>query len=45
MKGIAAGNYLIRVEMYEPWASEEKLNFSEKEIGVHYTPIRLGNQD
>ncbi len=38
MKGIAEGNYLIRVEMYEPWPAEEKLCFATKEIAVQYTP-------
>jgi hypothetical protein len=38
MKGIVAGEYLIRVEMYEPWDSGEKLNFASKEIEVHYVP-------
>jgi hypothetical protein len=38
MKGIAEGNYLIRVEMYEPWDSGEKLNFTAKEIEVQYVP-------
>ena len=38
MKGIAAGEYLIRVEMYEPWSSGEKLNFTSKEVTVHYVP-------
>jgi hypothetical protein len=38
MKGIGAGNYLIRVEMYEPWSSNEKLNFSIKEIVVQHVP-------
>ena len=38
MKGIAAGEYLVRVEMYEPWSSGEKLNFTSKEITVHYVP-------
>ncbi len=38
MKGIGAGKYLIRVEMYEPWYSGEKLNFSSKEITVEYIP-------
>ena len=38
MKGIAEGNYLIRVEMYEPWSSGEKLNFTSKEIAVQYVP-------
>jgi hypothetical protein len=38
MKGVAAGEYLIRVEMYEPWSSGEKLNFASKEITVQYVP-------
>jgi hypothetical protein len=38
MKGIAAGNYLIRVEMYELWSPNERLNFTSKEIEVQYTP-------
>ena len=42
MKGIAAGEYLIRVEMYEPWSSEEKLSFTSKEIVVNYIPANKG---
>jgi hypothetical protein len=38
MKGIVAGDYPIRVEMYEPWSSGEKLNFTFKEITVQYVP-------
>ncbi len=38
MRGIAAGNYEIRVEMYELWDSNEKLCFTEKEIVVEYVP-------
>jgi len=38
MKGIAAGEYLIRIEMYEPWSTGEKLNFTTKEITVQYVP-------
>src|SRR5665647_1228490 len=38
MEGIVAGEYLIRVEMYELWSSGEKLNFSFKEIAVQYVP-------
>ena len=38
MKGIVAGEYLFRVEMYEPWSSGEKLNFTSKEIAVQYVP-------
>ncbi len=36
MKGIVAGEYPIRAEMYEPWSSGEKLNFTFKEIIVQY---------
>jgi hypothetical protein len=39
MKGIEAGNYQIRIEMYEPWSSGEKLNFTSKEITVQYVPV------
>ena len=38
MRGIVEDNYLIRVEMYEPWSSGEKLNFTSKEITVQYVP-------
>jgi len=38
MRGIVAGSYLVRVEMYELWDSNEKLCFSEKEIAVKYVP-------
>jgi hypothetical protein len=38
MNGIGAGDYLIRVEMYELWSSGEKLNFTSKEITVTYMP-------
>ncbi len=38
MKGIGEGKYLLRVEMYEPWSSNEKLNFTAKEIIVQYVP-------
>jgi hypothetical protein len=38
MKGIAAGSYLFRVEMYELWSSGEKLSFTSKEAVVQYVP-------
>ena len=38
MKGLAEAAYPIRVEMYEPWSSGEKLNFTFKEITVQYVP-------
>ncbi len=39
MEGIEAGNYQVRVEMYEPWSTGEKLNFTSKEITVQYVPV------
>jgi len=44
MKGIEAGNYLFRVEMYEPWSSDEKLSFEAKEIVVEYVPQNRQSQ-
>jgi hypothetical protein len=38
MKGIAAGSYLFRVEMYELWSSGEKLNINFKDVAVEYVP-------
>ncbi len=38
MKGIVAGSYPIRIQMYELWDSTEKLCFTEKEIVVEYAP-------
>jgi hypothetical protein len=38
MKGIGAGEYLFRVEMYELWSSGEKLNFTSREINIQYVP-------
>jgi hypothetical protein len=38
MNGMDAGEYMIRVEMYEQWPSNEKLNFAVKEIIFQYTP-------
>ena len=39
MKGIGEGNYILRIEMYEPWSSEEKLSFVAKQISIQYVPI------
>ena len=36
--------YLIRVEMYEPWSSGEKLNFTFKEITVQYVPKTIAER-
>ena len=38
MRGIAAGAYSIRVEMYELWSDGEKLCFTQKEVTVQYVP-------
>jgi hypothetical protein len=40
MKGINSGMHTIKVEMYELWASAEKLNFTSKEATVEYVPKR-----
>ena len=38
MKGIAPGTHIIKVEMYEPWASGEKLSCTAKAVTVEYVP-------
>ena len=38
MKGIPAGAYCIKVEMYELWSSGEKLLQTVKEVTVDYVP-------
>ena len=38
MKGIPAGSYTIKVEMYELWSSGEKLSQTAKEVTVDYVP-------
>jgi len=40
MRGISAGKHLIRVEMYELWNSDEKLNCASKEVTIDYVPVR-----
>lgn len=40
MKGIIAGQHVIRVEMYELWNSKEKLSCTSKEVTVNYVPVR-----
>jgi len=39
MKGLPAGNYCIKVEMYELWSSGEKLLQTFKEVTVDYVPL------
>jgi hypothetical protein len=38
MKGVPAGSHIIKVEMYEPWSSGEKLSQAAKEVTVDYVP-------
>jgi hypothetical protein len=38
MKGIPAGSYTIKVEMYEFWSSGEKLSEASKGLNVDYVP-------
>jgi hypothetical protein len=40
MTGIGEGQHTIRVEMYELWASGEKLHCTSKEVAVAYVPLR-----
>ncbi len=39
MRGIREGDYIIRVEIYELWDANEKLNFTSEERIIHYVPI------
>lgn len=41
MRGIRAGKYIVRVEMYELWPSGEKLSFVSKEIIADYVPQKI----
>ena len=38
MKGITAGSYTLRVEMYELWSDGEKLSFAQKDVTIEYVP-------
>jgi hypothetical protein len=38
MHGIGAGEYSLKVEMYEPWGAEEKLSFTNKRTNIQYIP-------
>ena len=40
MRGICAGQHVIRAEMYELWNSEEKLTLESKEVKINYVPVR-----
>jgi hypothetical protein len=40
MTGIAGGQYNLRVEMYELWASGEKLTCTSKEVTFDHVPLR-----
>lgn len=39
MRGIREGDYIIRIELYELWDTNEKLNFTSEERIIHYVPI------
>ena len=39
MTGIREGDYIIRVELYELWNTNEKLNYTSEELILHYTPV------
>ena len=38
MKGVNAGSYIIRVEMYKLWSNGEIFSFTSKEVAVEYVP-------
>jgi hypothetical protein len=38
MKGMVQGRYTVRIEMYEPWSTGEKLNYTFKEMVISYVP-------
>jgi hypothetical protein len=38
MTGVAAGQYTVKVLMYEVWGSSEKLGCTERELQVNYVP-------
>lgn len=40
MTGISKGQHTIRVEMCEPWSSEEELTSTSKEARIEYVPLR-----
>lgn len=40
MTGIPEGKHTLRVEMYEPWASHEKLTTASKEVAFDYVPVK-----
>lgn len=41
MTGIPAGKHTLRVEMYEIWASDEKLTAASKEVTIDYVPVKI----
>jgi len=44
MKGISPGTHVIKAEMYESFASREKLTSTSKEINIEYAPSKRENQ-
>ena len=40
MTGIPEGKHTLRIEMYESWASGEKLTIASKEVVFDYVPVK-----
>jgi hypothetical protein len=40
MTGIAQGQHILRVEVYELWSSGERLTNASKEVTIDYIPVR-----
>ena len=40
MTGIREGKHTLRIEMYEPWASGDKLTTASKEVAFDYVPVK-----
>ena len=40
MTGIPEGKHTLRIEMYESWASGEKLATASKEVAFDYVPVK-----
>ena len=39
MSGVAAGTYALKAELYQPWASTQKIASTSKEMVIKYFPI------
>jgi hypothetical protein len=40
MTGASPGHHKLRVEMFEVWSSNEKLNCTSKEVTIDYVPVK-----